>query len=119
MEVEMAAVPRFRQQGSGLEGHRTNLRSKWCESHPQRSEEHTSELQSPCHLVCRLLLEKKKHKDIYSHPPTRHLLLAMSNHLLPLCYFLRLWPQDASNLHNAAVAFACLPQLMQLVRPIP
>src|SRR5947208_7060553 len=27
-----------------------------------RSEEHTSELQSPDHLVCRLLLEKKKHK---------------------------------------------------------
>src|SRR6266446_10512959 len=30
-----------------------------------RSEEHTSELQSPCNLVCRLLLEKKK-KNIYS-----------------------------------------------------
>src|SRR2546426_8470549 len=30
-------------------------------SHP-RSEEHTSELQSPCNLVCRLLLEKKKKK---------------------------------------------------------
>src|SRR5256885_4014211 len=30
-----------------------------------RSEEHTSELQSPCNLVCRLLLEKKK-KDIIS-----------------------------------------------------
>src|SRR5947208_6816032 len=28
-----------------------------------RSEEHTSELQSPDHLVCRLLLEKKKTKD--------------------------------------------------------
>src|SRR5690348_17787067 len=28
----------------------------------QRSEEHTSELQSPVHLVCRLLLEKKKKK---------------------------------------------------------
>src|SRR5256885_15961953 len=28
---------------------------------PERSEEHTSELQSPCNLVCRLLLEKKKH----------------------------------------------------------
>src|SRR5256885_7097749 len=28
-----------------------------------RSEEHTSELQSPCNLVCRLLLEKKKKKD--------------------------------------------------------
>src|SRR5256885_9863905 len=27
---------------------------------PMRSEEHTSELQSPCNLVCRLLLEKKK-----------------------------------------------------------
>src|SRR5256885_15914624 len=27
-----------------------------------RSEEHTSELQSPCNLVCRLLLEKKKHQ---------------------------------------------------------
>src|SRR3989454_5579588 len=27
-----------------------------------RSEEHTSELQSPCNLVCRLLLEKKKKK---------------------------------------------------------
>src|SRR5438876_8735377 len=29
----------------------------------QRSEEHTSELQSPVHLVCRLLLEKKKIKN--------------------------------------------------------
>src|SRR5688500_19441805 len=28
----------------------------------RRSEEHTSELQSPCNLVCRLLLEKKKEK---------------------------------------------------------
>src|SRR5688500_19958707 len=28
--------------------------------HVRRSEEHTSELQSPCNLVCRLLLEKKK-----------------------------------------------------------
>src|SRR5258708_24653284 len=29
-------------------------------AHAERSEEHTSELQSPDHLVCRLLLEKKK-----------------------------------------------------------
>src|SRR5256885_13112113 len=29
----------------------------------QRSEEHTSELQSPCNLVCRLLLEKKKKNE--------------------------------------------------------
>src|SRR5256885_4090757 len=33
---------------------------------PLRSEEHTSELQSPCNLVCRLLLEKKKHKHCVS-----------------------------------------------------
>src|SRR5258708_26840881 len=33
-----------------------------------RSEEHTSELQSPDHLVCRLLLEKKKKKTKYLHP---------------------------------------------------
>src|SRR2546429_9333086 len=31
----------------------------------RRSEEHTSELQSRLHLVCRLLLEKKKNKDTY------------------------------------------------------
>src|SRR5258708_10653717 len=30
-----------------------------------RSEEHTSELQSPDHLVCRLLLEKKKYKHVH------------------------------------------------------
>src|SRR5256885_5393793 len=30
-----------------------------------RSEEHTSELQSPCNLVCRLLLEKKKEDGAY------------------------------------------------------
>src|SRR5713226_9925020 len=39
--------------GSGRFGCRRYPRS-------QRSEEHTSELQSPVHLVCRLLLEKKK-----------------------------------------------------------
>src|SRR2546426_5239108 len=32
-----------------------------------RSEEHTSELQSPCNLVCRLLLEKKKKKKLTTH----------------------------------------------------
>src|SRR5258708_17074057 len=35
----------------------------------ERSEEHTSELQSPDHLVCRLLLEKKKNISI---PTTRN-----------------------------------------------
>src|SRR2546426_5614383 len=37
----------------------------------RRSEEHTSELQSPCNLVCRLLLEKKK-KEVYRHIPAHN-----------------------------------------------
>src|SRR5690348_18035026 len=43
----------------------------------QRSEEHTSELQSPVHLVCRLLLEKKKIKPkptMTSQPLSSHTL---------------------------------------------
>src|SRR5256885_3395313 len=42
-----------------------------------RSEEHTSELQSPCNLVCRLLLEKKK----------KLLLGRSSDSPLSACYF--------------------------------
>src|SRR5256885_12144840 len=42
-------------------------RSLWrCRRRSRRSEEHTSELQSPCNLVCRLLLEKKKPSDLPS-----------------------------------------------------
>src|SRR5690348_17667718 len=37
-----------------------------------RSEEHTSELQSPVHLVCRLLLEKKKKKDTIKIHSIKH-----------------------------------------------
>src|SRR5256885_5099264 len=55
-----------------------------------RSEEHTSELQSPCNLVCRLLLEKKKKQHIIQskateapHLPTtfRHLAQLLSETL--------------------------------------
>src|SRR5256885_12929303 len=50
------------------------------EEHPQRpgldhvarSEEHTSELQSPCNLVCRLLLEKKKSNCRGGEPVPTH-----------------------------------------------
>src|SRR5256885_11328280 len=45
------------RRGSAPPGHTT-----------PRSEEHTSELQSPCNLVCRLLLEKKKNKHNDSAP---------------------------------------------------
>src|SRR5256885_8086452 len=51
-----------------------------------RSEEHTSELQSPCNLVCRLLLEKKKPKNpvissilSYSITPT-YIYVSMPSH---------------------------------------
>src|SRR5256885_7932443 len=38
-----------------------------------RSEEHTSELQSPCNLVCRLLLEKKKKQLTSARPYANHI----------------------------------------------
>src|SRR2546426_4016207 len=52
------------------------------------SEKHTSELQSPCNLVCRLLLEKKKNIDPHiprrhpSHP--HHHLFCTPHHLLSI-----------------------------------
>src|SRR5256885_15097224 len=42
--------------GSAPRGSPSGRKPRFC----SRSEEHTSELQSPCNLVCRLLLEKKK-----------------------------------------------------------
>src|SRR5256885_7675473 len=48
-----------------------------------RSEEHTSELQSPCNLVCRLLLEKKKRSQLLGGPghPDRRPLTASTGPL--------------------------------------
>src|SRR5258708_14840812 len=67
---------------------------RWCRSGSRRarlralrrlarSEEHTSELQSPDHLVCRLLLEKKKvqqaaHLEFLHHPDDQPLQSAIS-----------------------------------------
>src|SRR5438876_5903301 len=45
------------------------IQLRWRCGTDNRSEEHTSELQSPVHLVCRLLLEKKKKKQ-YSRTPS-------------------------------------------------
>src|SRR5258708_9912686 len=52
----------------GLLRHYARCQLVACQIGLIRSEEHTSELQSPDHLVCRLLLEKKK-KPSYKHPP--------------------------------------------------
>src|SRR5438552_10498502 len=59
MLIFLARLQRFdralEEAGLDLGGSRTQV---------FRSEEHTSELQSPDHLVCRLLLEKKKNKTL-------------------------------------------------------
>src|SRR2546426_3084260 len=52
-------IPSDREQLAGAPGE--------ARRHRVRSEEHTSELQSPCNLVCRLLLEKKKKKPHHQH----------------------------------------------------
>src|SRR5258708_23595143 len=55
--------PGLRGQGLGLVGLRERVKEcRFGGRRIIRSEEHTSELQSPDHLVCRLLLEKKKHE---------------------------------------------------------
>src|SRR5690348_17621182 len=49
-----------RSRACPRQGGRPHVDTGRPERHNDRSEEHTSELQSPVHLVCRLLLEKKK-----------------------------------------------------------
>src|SRR5256885_8608759 len=61
-----AATQRFRAEAS----HHLPRRQTWTERSTRpvpapRSEEHTSELQSPCNIVCRLLLEKNKSQNVY------------------------------------------------------
>src|SRR5256885_11762295 len=53
-----ASIKRSPQPSGGV----ASRRIPWLQPLLRRSEEHTSELQSPCNLVCRLLLEKKKTK---------------------------------------------------------
>src|SRR3989454_12825369 len=77
LDFSLFSCPRFRRDlVERLLGHRQIAARlhRECAPHPAeedgvniarslpRSEEHTSELQSPCNLVCRLLLEKKKIK---------------------------------------------------------
>src|SRR5256885_13293537 len=59
------AAPSDRAGGLGAAKHRD------VDRHHQRSEEHTSELQSPCNLVCRLLLEKKKTTHLLDSDDTK------------------------------------------------
>src|SRR5256885_9251314 len=54
---------------AGLVGDHLLGRERVVADDARRSEEHTSELQSPCNLVCRLLLEKKKNISRHGNSP--------------------------------------------------
>src|SRR5256885_6610785 len=61
--------PRSRPSSSSSAARQTSRGGVHAEDlHLDRSEEHTSELQSPCNLVCRLLLEKKNKTTCYNLP---------------------------------------------------
>src|SRR5256885_4027615 len=55
------STERSKWPGAGPPKATTSSSPSWLSA---RSEEHTSELQSPCNLVCRLLLEKKKKTEL-------------------------------------------------------
>src|SRR5256885_12260254 len=57
--VQTCALP-ISSSGAAARSSTVGNRSRKRPKKGMRSEEHTSELQSPCNLVCRLLLEKKK-----------------------------------------------------------
>src|SRR5256885_4771164 len=62
---------RSTSRACGARGSAATTSSSTC----PRSEEHTSELQSPCNLVCRLLLEKKKNNVVAAQTEYRDLLV--------------------------------------------
>src|SRR2546422_3919113 len=71
--VPLARILERRPAGLILSGGPASVYDRKAPSIPApllRSEEHTSELQSRLHLVCRLLLEKKKKKDIITELTT-------------------------------------------------
>src|SRR5256885_15904393 len=64
VDVANSNATRDRRALTWLRGRRRLPGSFVVTRHTMRSEEHTSELQSPCNLVCRLLLEKKEARRI-------------------------------------------------------
>src|SRR2546426_2102060 len=66
-DAEVARLAPIHEAGVGVVDLPDRDRERLRLGHQARSEEHTSELQSPCNLVCRLLLEKKKKKQIQTH----------------------------------------------------
>src|SRR5256885_2238634 len=90
----------------------------------QRSEEHTSELQSPCNLVCRLLLEKKKvlfdfRPDKSQQGPKLFLHRTSAGYLQPAggCSYLPLLP--ALSLEHTACLALFLRDLFEAREEVP
>src|SRR5256885_8301907 len=78
-----ALLPQAAQHQVGVVHRHVALgaRDELGDQHRARSEEHTSELQSPCNLVCRLLLEKKNNTaSTQPHPPPRPRASRCSTH---------------------------------------
>src|SRR2546426_3977583 len=67
LRLGCAVAPTFAESHPALVRLRRAIEDRWG---AVRSEEHTSELQSPCNLVCRLLLEKKKKHRSSRRPVT-------------------------------------------------
>src|ERR1039458_10487779 len=63
--IGWAVVPRSTSSTHTASAGGVTLRPSWCRRTCARSEEHTSELQSLRHLVCRLLLEKKQENCVW------------------------------------------------------
>src|SRR5256885_3904474 len=80
-----------------------------------RSEEHTSELQSPCNLVCRLLLEKKKNMILktYFNPQyyTINLANTLSSTLTLLLRIFYVFSAIPSLLSNLTIGHICVSHL--------
>src|SRR5687768_9175320 len=75
-------------------------------SHTPRSEEHSSELQSRLHLVCRLLLEKKKQRIYTTYSPTLY--------LLPSSSYLMIRPPPRSTLFPYTTLFRSVQKAVAL-----
>src|ERR1022692_4146305 len=71
----------------------------------RRSEEHTSELQSPCNLVCRLLLEKKKGLSRHSKKRRANISAARGLSRAPACRSQRRISGDRCRRSGSSVFF--------------
>src|SRR5256885_6078076 len=83
-----------------------------------RSEEHTSELQSPCNLVCRLLLEKKKKYQTYSLVLICTEFTTVTNHASPVVYSMTQQQKDTDEFYANNNRYLALHSLELHIHPL-